>query len=275
MKLEYCRVVASKHDRDSFLTIIPETFGTTSSLGAIELSHPYGFASRPADKDNSGGACGAFYCIEGSQGYAWLANDGRIQEKLPEILVGESFQYGSTGNFVRCHNDGRISLFTTDDATVNGRSIALTVGPTGLLFSAPWGNLKFDATGFHVLHSSGARIDLGACGGLPPPLDALSSYVTLSGALIHIEGGATNLGASSASAEPAAKATQTVLALQSVTAALTSVSAALAALGAIPAQSPNAGAAAQITAAATAIASAASAIATGVTAIPSVGAIVA
>jgi hypothetical protein len=272
MRLEYCRIEASKHDKDSFLAIIPETFGTNSSLGAIELSHPYGFASRPVDKDAEGGACGAYYAVDGAQGYAWLANDGRIQNKLPEILEGESFQYGPTGNFVRCHKDGRVSMFTTDDATINGRTVALTVGPDGLVFNAPWGNLKFDATGFHVLHSSGARIDLGACGGLPAPLDALSSYATISAALTHVEGAATNLGASSPSAEPAAKATQTVIALQSLSTALLAAGTALTAIGAVPINNPASGA---ITAAVAAVALAQVAITSSVTLIPSVGAIVA
>jgi hypothetical protein len=272
MTIEYCRIEASKHDKDSFIAVIPETFGPSSSLGAMELSHPYGFASRPVDKDAEGGACGAFYFVEGAQGYAWLANDGRIQAKLPEILEGESFQYGVTGNFVRCHKDGRISLFTTDDATVDGRTVALTIGPTGLVFNAPWGNLKFDATGFHVLHSSGARLDLGACGGLPAPLDGLSSYATISAALLHLEGAATTVGASSPTAEPAAKSTQTLVALQSLSTALIAAGAALAALAGIPINSP---ASAPIAAAGVAIGLAQTAILTAVNTLPSVGAIVA
>lgn len=268
MRLEYCRVDASKFDKDSFLAVIPETFGPTKSIGSIELSHSYGFASRPVDKDASGSACGAYYAVEGSQGYMWLANDGRYQSLLPEIKQGESFQYGPTGNFVRCHADGRVSLFTTDDATVNGRTVALSIGPTGLVFNAPWGTLKFDPTGFHVLHSSGARIDLGACGGLPAPLSALASYATLSAALTHVEGSVVNVGASSPTSEPAAKALQTVLALESIQTALTTIAGLLAAIATTPA---GATAAASAVTAATA---AQGAIAGYATTIPSLGPVV-
>ncbi len=271
MRLEYCRVEASKHDKDQFLAIIPETFGPSSTLGAIEVSHPYGFASRPVDKDVSG-ACGAYYGVDGAQGFAWLANDGRIQSKLPEVLPGESFQYGVTGNFVRCHKDGRISLFTTDDATVDGRTVALTIGPTGLVFNAPWGNLKFDATGFHVLHSSGARIDLGACGGLPAPLDSLASYATLSAALVHVEGSAVSLGASSPLSEPAAKALQSAQALTAITTALIAVGAALATIGGIT-TSPAAGSGAA-SAAGAAIGIATAAVSAAIALMPSNGAMV-
>lgn len=271
MRLEYCRVEASKHDKDQFLAIIPETFGPNSTLGAIEVSHPYGFASRPVDKDDDG-ACGAYYGVDGAQGFAWLANDGRIQAKLPEVLPGESFQYGVTGNFVRCHKDGRISLFTTDDATVDGRTVALTVGPTGLIFNAPWGSLRFDATGFHVLHSSGARIDLGACGGLPSPLDALASYATLSAAMVHVDGSAVSLGAGSPTSEPPAKAVQATQALSAITTALVAVGAALATIGGIT-TSPAAGSGAAATAA-TAIGVATVAVTTAIALMPSNGAIV-
>jgi len=222
MNLEYCRVVASRHDKDSFLAIMPEVYGPGSSLGAIEVSHQYGFASRPVDMDSEGGACGAYYGTQGAQGFAWLANDGRIQAKLPEIKAGESFQYGATGNFVRCHQDGRISLFTTDNATVDGRTIALTIGPDGLVFNAPWGNLKFDATGFHVLHSSGARIDLGAGSStlLPPPLDKLSSYATISAAMSSVESSVVSTGSSKGVATPVARSDALLVALQAIAGAL-------------------------------------------------------
>lgn len=269
--MKYSRVVASKFDKDSFIGVMPETFGTNSTVGAVELFHSYGFASMPVDMD-ADGACGMMTDTDAPTCISYLLNDGRIQSKLPEILQGESFQYGPTGNFVRCHKDGRVSLFTTDDATVNGRTVALTVGPTGLVFNAPWGNLKFDATGFHVLHSSGARIDMGACGGLPAPLSALASYATLSAALVHVEGAAVNVGVSSPTAEPAAKANQTVLALQSITTALDAVGAALAAITSIPAASS---ADPESAAAVSAIILAQSAIVLAATTIPSLAQLVA
>jgi hypothetical protein len=264
MKLEYCRIEASKHDKDSFLAVIPETFGDSYNLGTMELSHPYGFASRPVDKDAEGGACGAFYSTEGAQGYCWLANDGRIQSKLPEVLEGESFQYGVTGNFVRCHQDGRISLFTTDDATVNGRTVAFTIGPKGLLFSYPYGKLTIDETGFHYLHNSGARIDAGAIGGLPAPLDVVSSYASIGASAVRLNGAAVSLGTSTGAPQPVALAVTTL----SLFGALSSVLTALATPGAFISASPGSPCAVGPELAA-AIASAATAITGAATTLPS------
>lgn len=264
MNLEYCRVVASKHDKDSFLAIVPETFGPTSSIGAIEVSHPYGFASRPVDRDDSGGACGAYYFTEGSQGFAWLANDGRIQSKLPEVLPGESFQYGVTGNFVRCHADGRVSLFTTDDGTVNGRTVQFVIGPKGLLFSYPYGKLTIDDTGLHYLHNSGARIDLGAISGIPAPLDVVSSYASIGAAAVRLNGAAVSAGPNTGASQPVAMAGTTL----SLFGALEGVLTALAAPGAFISASPGSPATPG-PALVTAIESASSAIAAAATTLPS------
>ena len=162
--------------------------------------HPYGFVSRPADPVADAGGiptlgCEVLYGWDGPQGYVLPLGDPRVMAKLPEVQGGESFQYGPTGQFVRCHADGSISLFTTDDATTDGRSIYLKISPTtGLEYSCPWGRLTFGPNGFHVLHSSGARLDLGAIGGLPGPLSSLSSYAKLEGGIASVKGGAVSVG---------------------------------------------------------------------------------
>lgn len=218
--LTYTRVVASKFDKDSFIGVMPESFGK-SGVGTIELFHTYGFASRPADMDASG-ACGMMSDADGPTGYSFLLNDGRVQSKLPEIKLGESFQYGITGAFSRIGADGVISLFTTDDTTVNGRSIYLQVGPKGLSFVFPYGKLTFDDTGFHVLTNAGARIDLGALAA-PAPLDVLSSYATLSGGMVHVEGSAVHVGTSTGIPQAVALATSTVALFSALGAVLTAL----------------------------------------------------
>ena len=47
---------------------------------------------------------------------------------------------------------------------------------------APWGQLTFDGSGFHVTTDGGPTLDLGTIGGLPGPLASLASYFTVSGA---------------------------------------------------------------------------------------------
>lgn len=266
MSLEYRRVVGTKYDQDSFITALPDTNGDTSSFGAIEAYHPYGFAGRPDDLD-ANGACNAFFETDERKCYSIFLNDGRAQALLPEVLPGESFQYGAFGNFVRCHRDGRVSLFTSDDGTVNGRTIALTLGPQFMTFNAPWGNFRFDATGFHLLHISGARIDLGACGGLPAPLSALAAYAKISAPLVHIEGSAVNIGSATGIAAPVAKGDLVVITLAEISAALVAIGAALTATESIP--GANAIMAGPVSAAQVAISAAVAAIAAQSPLIPS------
>lgn len=90
--------------------------------------------------------------------------------------------------------DKSIILYTTDNALPTGKGVYLRVAPTALEFYAPWGRLVFDATGFHAVTASGARLDMGGIGGLPSPLDTLASYATLSAATVKCEGSVVFLG---------------------------------------------------------------------------------
>ncbi len=236
---------------------------------ADQLYHPYGFLSRPLDREpKTGRGCSVFWYSKGSsERLAWLANDPRVQALLPEILPGESFQYGAKGQFVRCHPDGKISTFTTDDATPNGKSVYSQVAPTGFTRVAPWGRETFDANGFHVKHVSGARIDLGAIAGLPPPLEALSSYFTVSAQMLRLEGSTVSIGPAGGAGMPAAKATvaqaSDAAILAGLQATLLGLEAVLTALGGVGGLTTNPGAASGLVATATAIVLAAQASVTG------------
>ncbi|MBX3218982.1 MAG: hypothetical protein KF795_00605 [Labilithrix sp.] len=103
-------------------------------------------------------------------------------DTLPNGSVAMSAGQGQAR--VITNNDGSITLFSTDDNTANGKSVYVRVAPDAIQFVAPWGTIRWDASGFHLLHSSGASIDLGGIYGLPAPLDALTSYVKLQAASI-------------------------------------------------------------------------------------------
>lgn len=216
MQQQLGKVLGSKYDDDGFLTVQIETFGTgTKSVGWFYLSNPHGLQMRPLDPDADGTACQAYYWYEGSQGYATLANDPRTQNDVSiQLQKGETILHSPLGSaFLRMKADGSISLFTTDDNTTNGRSVALILSPTGLACNFPFGKLTFDANGFHVLLNSGARLDLGAISA-PAPLSALGSYATLSAAMVHVEGSAVHTGTAAGAPQPVALATA-VLALAS------------------------------------------------------------
>jgi hypothetical protein len=118
----------------------------------------------------------------------------------------------------------------------------------------PFGKITYGANGFHLLHHTGARIDLGGIGGLPAPLDELGTYATISAAILKLQGTAIVLGPDTGVAEPAAKAIALQTVLVAIGAALTATASALSALG-----NASAGAA---------IAAAVAAIGVGATAVP-------
>ncbi len=216
----------SFYDDDGFLGFQIDGDGDSTD-GAPELEpqvapfdalHTYGFLSRPLDPAVDGGGHierGALSLTlwEGSRGYSLALHDSRVVPALARCKGGESVQYGPKNNFIRCHDDGRISQMCTDDGTENGKVVAAEHGPSGFTWRGPWGKLTHDALGLHYLHTSGARLDGGAVSGLPAPLDALGSYWTLSAQIIELKGAVVQVG--SGTFEPASKA----LALQVVLAA--------------------------------------------------------
>lgn len=135
--------------------------------------------------------------------------------------------------------DGSIALFTTDTNDDNGKSVYIRVAPDGMQFVAPWGTVKFDASGFHVLHSSGASFDLGGIYGMPAPLDQITSYVRMSAATINGRASAASFGVGTT--DPVASSTAVMTAIAALQAQVTAMEAAWAALGAIT--GPIAGAA--------------------------------
>lgn len=244
-----------EYDDDGFLgyQIDADGQGTDASseleaqVTPFEALHPYGFLSRALEPDVDGGGQlqgGALSLTiwEGARGYSVALHDARVVPALARCKPGESVQYGPRNNFVRCHDDGRISAMCTDDGTEQGRSIYSEVGPNGFTWSGPWATLRHDALGVHYQHASGATFDVGGASGLPPPLGSLGSYFKVSAAIVAIKGQTVQLG--TGTFEPPAKA----LTLQG---ALNLVAASLTALGAVP---QNGGASAAITAAVEAIA---------------------
>lgn len=156
--------------------------------------------------------------------------------------------------------DGSVVHYCTHDNTIAGRAVASTVGPDGFEWSWPWGRLWFDKTGFHVTHSSGASFDLGSIAGAPSPLDTLGTYISMTGAIVRINGTAVSIGADPpATPDPLVRTTPTVAVLNTLSAALSGIQSALssiqAVVDAVPAgttPSPTGGGAAVLAAAITA-----------------------
>ena len=182
----------------------------------------YGFAARPADKDGTGNAMAlVMHQANTKRILAW--RDNRFTVKLPVLRPGETMMYGPMGQFARFHEDGSITLLTSDDGTPEGRSIYFQLSPEhGLVYVCPWGKFTFGPNGIHLVHSSGARLDLGAIGGVPG-LESLGSYASLQGAMASVLGSVVSVG-TDGGANSLAAITELAATLAAVVTALNTIS---------------------------------------------------
>jgi hypothetical protein len=176
--------------------------GTAFGDGDTETSdaewyQQVGFVSLPPAAGN-GDACQCVVLRRGDHDAVVASRDLRGQALAGLLKEGETCVYaaGEDGNAqgrLMVKRDGAVTLLTTVGNVPGGASVYLRLSPDGLEFVAPFGSLKFDATGFHVRHASGARIDLGGIGGIPGA-DALGSYVSLDAAIAKLHGGMVMVG---------------------------------------------------------------------------------
>lgn len=165
----------------------------------------YGFVSRPAEP-TPGGACMGLVFVDGDQQRVIGTRDNRAAPGLASLRPGESLMYGPTGQFIRCDEDGAIMFYTTTTGDSDGRGVYFKVATDGFEMSCPWGRFTMGPLGIHFLHSSGARLDLGAIGGLTFPLDAFSSYARMEAGISSVSGGAVSIGTDGGAANEAAVA---------------------------------------------------------------------
>jgi hypothetical protein len=235
---ELGQIQLTEYDSADVLRSQPDGLGSAPRVASQQTHHLGGFAHRPSDPDT--GPNGEL--LEGRGGLALIGKDGtdrfvlplgdpRNLAKLPILKKGESMVYGPAANFARCHANGSVTLFTTTDGTLDGKSVYVQVRPNEILMVAPWGTMTFGDEGFHMLHSSGARMSAGAIGGLPDPLgDLIPSYFKIGAASVEIDAALTAIGAAGGASDPAAKATPVIAALTAIGSALTAIQAALVAI---------------------------------------------
>jgi hypothetical protein len=269
----------SAYDDNGFLGVQSDAYGEQESgIPDFECLGLSNFIGRPLDPqlDSAGEVeFGAHLLklIEGKEWYGLPLYEPRTVPGLPALQKGEGLAFGPVFNFTRWHADGRISSMCTTDGTANGQRVFSELGPAGFVWAGPWAQLRHDALGVHYQHVSGASFDIGGISGVPAPLDRLSSYYTVTAAVISLRGTTVQLGVGTF--EPAAKALTllSVLAAQSAADAAQAsadslVAAALTAMQAVLSALPGGGAAAgPVAAAVAALSSASAAMNTAVTAI--------
>jgi hypothetical protein len=176
--------------------------GATDTDNAEWWQH-IGFASRPSKAVKDKSAAQGVVVKGGDRDTCIASQDARGVELYGNLQDGETCVYaagpdGTAQGRALFKGDGSVTLYTTADNTPDGLSVYFRVAPDGFEFVAPWGTLKFDGTGLHVLHASGASIDLGGLYNIPgfdqPPLNTLTSYVTLQAGTINSKSSAQSFG---------------------------------------------------------------------------------
>lgn len=232
---------------------------------AVQHMSGFGIVSMPCPPNEGKGGAEVVVLKTSGADIAIAGRDARFASIVGNMEEGETCVYapGSMAYAV-FKNDGGVSIGTTSTNNPDGYSNFFQVRPTGFAWHCQWGTMRFDATGFHINHRSGARLDLGAIGGLPAPLDQLSSYATMSAATVTLDGTAVHVGgASTPIADTAAKSTPLMLYLAALNAAVAAVAAVASAA------TPTAASAAALETMATALETLASAVSTNTPLIPS------
>lgn len=101
----------SEYDDDGILGIQLDPHGDDAGAPTLELTHTFGFHSRPLDPDPNGVGCSVLVGASGSRGaVALLGNDPRALGKIPQSAKGSSVQYAAKGAFSLL--DGETSTWT-------------------------------------------------------------------------------------------------------------------------------------------------------------------
>lgn len=180
---------------DGFLTVQVLGAGAGSTTEATQVSHTFGFVSRPRDPDvdasgNVNAGSTVVYAWEGARQVAWFDDDPRVTPRLPRLVKGSSLQYailpdGQLSYIRLSGSDGSLDVYVPGQAT--GSYISLT-DAGGLDINTPYGRIQLGPSGYHV-KAGGARFSMNQMAGLPlpAPFDQLSSRATISAAFVNID----------------------------------------------------------------------------------------
>jgi phage baseplate assembly protein gpV len=131
IELNLGKALLTVRDENGFLGVQRDPLALKAQAGEsppYELLHTYGFASRPLDPTGTKG-CSLFFGLDGHEGFAWLANDPRVVDKIPPLAKGGSVQYASDGSFAAFDPDTHTwSLYVP---YAQGKAHSITAGLDG------------------------------------------------------------------------------------------------------------------------------------------------
>jgi hypothetical protein len=173
---------------------------SSTDANAVEWWQHVGFCARPSKPIAGKSAAQCVVLKTSDRDVAIASQDTRSLDIYGNLTHGEVCIYAAgqeclSQGRILLKDDGSVSMFTTDTNRAGGKSVyfrmgtgqpAPSGGPDGFTWAAPWGTMKFDATGFHIAMKSGAEFHLGAIAGLPAPLDVISSYCSINAGTMHV-----------------------------------------------------------------------------------------
>ncbi len=179
--------------------------GQTVDTDGAEPWNQYGVVSRPPKPVAGKLAAQAIVFRTGDRDIVLATQDQRGLELYGNLGYGEVAVYsaGEDGEGqarTLWKKDGSVCTMTTNDNTPDGKVVALTVSPTALKFTAPWGSLVFDASGLHIKTKAGPRLDMGGLSipGLPDALiGPFTGYFKVTAPTVKLDSGSVFIGAGS------------------------------------------------------------------------------
>lgn len=232
--LELGTCVTTGYDENGFIGVQIDGYGGPDSSTQFEqLSHAYGFTSRPLDPEKGIG-CSLFRWNQRRRRHMWLGDDPRIADKIPPIKKGGSAQYASDGSFASFdpethtwtlyvpYADGKAHLGTFGKDG-NGTPIiewASGEGPSFTILDKVTTLKNASGSAYIVLNDDGTTVvgPLKAAGGADiggPTSEPLSKFAALAAVLTELAQALPAIGAglTPAGAAAAALITATVAAI--------------------------------------------------------------
>lgn len=218
------------YDADGFGSTQVDVPGEQQAgVAPYENHFPYGLYARPLEPTVDGdgnpdptSANQVLYALEGGIGHSFPLENPAVIQLLPTIKPGETLFYGPKGQIIRTTIDGQMLIWCPAPDGSGEVDFNMAWGSEGVTWNGRWGSFSQSDAGVTVTAPGGASLEMGAIGGAPGPLSAVSSSVTVKAGNIALEGNVT-IGAGSIGVAPGVNGTFLLAKLAAIDSALKAI----------------------------------------------------
>jgi hypothetical protein len=142
------------------------------------------------DSSNATDACQVLYVNHNNQNIGIAYRDVRFLTNAQMVNPGETVVF-ATGSkaMAKFDNNGGVTLSTQSSG---GNTNYLQITPAGIYMQCDFGTFSIDQNGVNIVSGAGSKISLAGLAGAP--ISALSSYATISAAVVNVGGTTVNVG---------------------------------------------------------------------------------